>query len=136
MKVLLEDSIRYVKGVGPAKEKLFNNLGIYTVNDLVYYFPRDYEDRTKKKKIFELLDGERISFEATVKGEVSVNYARRNMPITKATVVDESGVISLTWFNATYVKNALKSGKTYTFYGQIKNECVAPIDEKLLEFWK
>jgi len=135
MQFSLEDSIRYVKGVGPAKEALFNNLDIYTVNDLVYYFPRDYEDRTKKKKIFELLDGEKISFDATVSGEVTTNYARRNMPITKATVVDSSGAVTLTWFNATYVKGALKPGNTYTFFGQIKRivnriEVVNPIFEE------
>ena len=45
MAISLNDSIRYIKGVGPSREKLFNNLGIYTVRDLIYYFPRDYEDR-------------------------------------------------------------------------------------------
>jgi len=135
MKFSLEDSIRYVKGVGPAKEVLFNNLHIYTVSDLLYYFPRDYEDRTKKKQIFELIDGERIAFDATVSGTVTTNFMRKNMPITKATVVDSTGAVSLTWFNATYVKGTLKTGATYTFFGQIKRtanriEVVNPIFEE------
>lgn len=120
MKLALTDSIRYVKGVGPAKEVLFNNLGIYTVEDLLYYFPRDYEDRTKKKQIFELLDGERVAFDATIRGSITETRVRRNMTMIKATVVDSTGSVSLTWFNTTYVKNALKSGATYTFFGQIK----------------
>ena len=138
MRFSLTDSIRYVKGVGPAKEALFNNLGIYTINDLVYYFPRDYEDRTRKKQIFELLDGERIAFDATVSGAVSISYIRKNMPMTKATVVDATGAVCLTWFNATYVKGALKSGNTYTFFGQIKRtanriEVINPIFEECNE---
>jgi len=136
MRVSLDDSIRYIKGVGPTKETLFNNLGIYTVNDLIYYFPRDYEDRSKKKKIFELLDGERVAFEATVSGAVSSSYVRKNMLVTKATVVDLSGAVSLTWFNATYIKNTLKSGNTYTFFGQIRRvanriEVINPIFEEV-----
>ena len=48
----LKDSIRYIKGVGPAKEELFNKVEIKTVEDLINYFPRDYEDRTIIKKLF------------------------------------------------------------------------------------
>lgn len=135
MKLALTDSIRYVKGVGPAKEILFNNLGIYTVEDLMYYFPRDYEDRTKKKKIFELLDGERVAFDATIRGEISQSRVRHNMTMLKANAVDSTGMINLTWFNTTYVKSVLKSGTTYTFFGQIKRtpnriEIINPVFEE------
>jgi len=138
MNFALNDSIRYVKGVGPAKEKLFNNLGIYTVRDLIYYFPRDYEDRSKKKKIFELQDGEKIAFEAVIRGNVTTAKIRRNMTLIKVNAVDETGMVSLTWFNAPYVKNSLKSGEKYTFFGQIKRtanriELTNPIFEKLEE---
>jgi len=138
MNFALNDSIRYVKGVGPAKEKLFNNLGIYTVRDLIYYFPRAYEDRSKKKKIFELQDGEKIAFEAVIRGNVTTAKIRRNMTLIKVNAVDETGMVSLTWFNAPYVKNSLKSGEKYTFFGQIKRtanriELTNPIFEKLEE---
>ena len=136
MKLSLTDSIRFVKGVGPSKELLFNNLGIYTVNDLLYYFPRDYEDRTKKKQIFELLDGERVAFDATIRGNVTESRVRRNMTMIKANVVDSTGSVSLTWFNTTYVKSALKAGATYTFFGQIKRsvnriEVINPVFEEV-----
>lgn len=135
MNFALNDSIRYIKGVGPSKEKLFNNLGIYTIRDLIYYFPRDYEDRTKKKKIFELQDGEKISFEAVIRGNVTTARIRKNMTLVKVNVVDETGMVSITWFNAPYVKNALKPGEKYTFFGQIKRtanriEVTNPIFEK------
>ena len=136
MKLSLNDSIRYIKGVGPSREKLFNNLNIYTIKDLLFHFPRDYEDRTEKKKIFELMDGEKTSFCATISGKVTVARPRGNMVMIKANAVDETGSVSLVWFNATYVKNILKTGATYTFYGQIKRtanriEVVNPIfDDK------
>ena len=138
MNFALNDSIRYVKGVGPAKEKLFNNLGIYTVRDLIYYFPRDYEDRSKKKKIFELQDGEKISFDAEIRENVTTARIRKNMTLIKANVVDETGMVSITWFNAPYIKNSLKSGEKYTFFGQIKRtanriEVTNPIFEKIEE---
>lgn len=136
MKLSLNDSIRYIKGVGPSREKLFNNLNIYTIKDLLFHFPRDYEDRIEKKKIFELADGEKTSFCATISGKVTIVRPRGNMVMIKANAVDETGSVSLVWFNTTYVKNILKTGATYTFYGQIKRtvnkiEIVNPIfDDK------
>lgn len=127
MQLSLNDTIRYIKGVGPSREKLFNRLNIFTVSDLIFHFPRDYEDRTRKKKIMELCDGEKVSFSATVKGSVSMTRTYRNLLMVKASVIDETGSASLTWFNSTYVKQALKSGKTYTFYGQVKRN-VSSID--------
>lgn len=122
MAISLNDSIRYIKGVGPSREKLFNNLGINTVQDLIYYFPRDYEDRSIKKPIMSLVDGEKVSFDATIKGDVRLNKTRTKLSITKAEAVDESGKVELTWFNSPYIKTSLKSGVKYTFYGQIKRE--------------
>ncbi len=134
MKLSLNDSIRYIKGVGPSREKLFNNLNIFTIKDLLFHFPRDYEDRTEKKKIFELLDGEKIAFSATISGKISITCPRGNMIMIKANAVDETGVVNLVWFNAIYVKNILKPGGTYTFFGKIKRmanriEVVNPIFE-------
>ena len=54
----LKQSIQYVKGVGPNRAKLFNILGIYTIEDLISYYPRAYQDRSQIKKIEELQDGE------------------------------------------------------------------------------
>ena len=56
----LEQNIQYVKGVGPAKALLLNKLGIYTLKDLMEYYPRVYEDRTKLKSISEFLNGEQV----------------------------------------------------------------------------
>ena len=55
----LNKEIQYVKGVGPARAKSLNKLGIYTLGDLITYYPRDYEDRSIIKKIDEVKDGEK-----------------------------------------------------------------------------
>ena len=59
----LKQNVQYVKGVGPAKVALLNNLGIYTLEDLITYFPREYEDRSKQKNICDVIDGEELKQE-------------------------------------------------------------------------
>ena len=116
----LTDSIRYLKGVGPARESLFNKLNISTIRDLIYYFPRDYEDRTKTKKIIELVDGEKVAFEAEILGKVTQIFTRSRMKIYKVTVADETSKATLTWFNTDYIKNILKPNQRYVFFGQVE----------------
>ena len=116
----LTQSVQYIKGVGPNRAELLNTLGIYTLGDLITYFPREYEDRSKVKKIAELERGEEITIEATVVSEVTVNRIRKNMTVLKATVEDETGKCMVTWFNQTYVKQQIKKGKTYRFFGKIE----------------
>ena len=57
----LNKEIQYVKGVGPARAKSLNKLGIYTLGDLITYYPRDYEDRSIIKKIDEVKDGDKVA---------------------------------------------------------------------------
>ena len=54
----LKQSVQYIKGVGPNRAALLNKLGIFTLEDLITYFPRTYEDRDKPKKIIDVVDGE------------------------------------------------------------------------------
>ena len=60
----LKQSVQFIKGVGPSRVKLLNILGIYTIEDLISYYPRTYEDRTKITKIAELQDGQSAMIEA------------------------------------------------------------------------
>lgn len=115
----LTDTIRYIKGVGPAREKLFNRLGIYAVKDLIYYFPRDYEDRTKLKHIIEINDGDKVAFEAEIYGNVTKVLTKSRLKIFKAIAKDSTGSVTLIWFNTDYIKNILRNGQQYIFYGQV-----------------
>lgn len=121
--VNLKQDIQYVKGVGPNKAKLLNKLGIYTLEDLITYYPRDYEDRSKPTKIAEAEDKEEVLIQAVVVSRMTeIPTRRRNMKIYKLIVRDETGSAILTWFNQPYLKEKLKLGETYNFYGKIENK--------------
>ena len=118
----LKQNVQYVKSVGPTKVELLNNLNIYTLEDLLTYFPRVYEDRSKIKNIAEVVDGEWITIKARLTSEVIVTRIRKNMTIIKATVEDQTGKCTITWFNQTYVKKQLQRGECYCFFGKISKE--------------
>ena len=120
----LKQNVQYIKGVGPNRAALLNTLGIYTLGDLITYFPREYEDRSKIKKIEELEQGEEATIEATVASEVIVNRIRKNMTVLKATVEDDTGKCTITWFNQTYVKQQIKRGQTYCFFGKVEKNFI------------
>lgn len=113
--------IRYLKGVGPKKEKLFHKLGIFFLKDLFYFFPRAYQDRTKISSISSLKEGESFLIKAEV---VALNLRRsffKKKFILEALLRDESGIIYSVWFNQPYLKNYLKLGKEFFFYGRVYN---------------
>ena len=115
----LQKEIQYVKGVGPNRAVLLNKLGIYTLEDLISYYPRGYEDRSKARKIASLVHGEEAMIEAIVVSRMSEQRIRKNMTIYKLIVRDETGTCLLTWFNQKYLKNKFALGQTYKFYGKV-----------------
>ena len=116
----LSKDVKYIKGVGPARAKLLNLLEIYTLKDLITYFPRDYEDRGKPKTIAETVDGEETLIEAICVSKMMEKRIRNNMVIYKLTVRDETGICHITWFNQKYLKNRFKLGETYKFFGKVQ----------------
>lgn len=117
----INSNLQYLKGVGPARVEILNKLGLFKIDDIINYFPRDYEDRGKFKKICELIDGETATFKATVFSNVSETRIRKNMSIYKVIIKDDTGNAIVTWFNQPYIKKQLKVGSEYSFYGKIKN---------------
>ncbi|WP_338971864.1 ATP-dependent DNA helicase RecG [Fusobacterium vincentii] len=99
------------------------SLGINTVYDLVYYFPRAYDDRTNIKKIGELKFNEYVVLKATVMSTVNLTV-RSGKKIVKAMVTDGTGVMEILWFGMPYIKKSLKIGEEYLFIGQTKKSAV------------
>ncbi|WP_338955868.1 ATP-dependent DNA helicase RecG [Fusobacterium nucleatum] len=99
------------------------SLGINTVYDLVYYFPRAYDDRTNIKKIGELKFNEYVVLKATVMSAVNLTV-RSGKKIVKAMVSDGTGIMELLWFGMPYIKKSLKIGEEYLFIGQTKKSAV------------
>ena len=122
----LDTSIRYIKGVGESREKLMHKLGICTLRDLVGYFPRAYEDRTVFKKIDSLLIGEAVCVSAMVAASPKLTHIRKGLDLVKLRAVDDSGSLEITFFNQAFVKDSLKQGETYVFYGKISGTPMRP----------
>ena len=107
----LMDGIQYVKGVGPKKKAELNRLGLFTVYDLITYFPRTYEDQSVLTKISELQAGEKATVAGTIMNVSERQGGRRGMSILMALVGDGTGILQVTWFNQKYLKSKLKVGK-------------------------
>ena len=116
----LEKDVKYIKGVGPNRVQLLNKLGVFTLKDLITYYPRTYEDRSKPKNIAECIDGEEVLIEAYASGRVS-DVKLRGKTMQKLIIRDETGTATAVWFNQSYLKNKFEQGKKYTFYGKVNN---------------
>ena len=118
---LLKDA-KYIKGVGPNRIKQLNSLGIYTLEDVISYYPRGYENRGIKKDIAELVDGEDALIEAKCVSRMTEIRIRKNMTIYKLVVRDETATCTLTWFNVPFLKKRFIVGDTYKFFGKVKRK--------------
>ncbi len=116
----LQDSIRVVKNIGEARAKQLNKLGIETVEDLVEYFPRTYEDRSNIVALDNIAVGEVNSFKARAERPESLRV--RNMTIVKARLTDGRGFIEGVWYNQPYIKNILTQHREYVFTGKINEK--------------
>jgi ATP-dependent DNA helicase RecG len=117
----LTTPIRYLKGIGPEKARAFNKIGILTLEDMLYYFPNRYEDRTKFIAISNLKEGD---FQ-TIKAKVLLKSERRSwrrhgFRILELVVADETEKLSCVWFNQPYLASYFKTGETLIFYGKVE----------------
>lgn len=132
---MLEKNIRFLKGVGEQRAKVFAKRGINTVRDVLYYFPRGYEDRSTIKYISDCAEGETVCVRAAVFSAVRQARIRSNFSIYSITVSDDSGGMQMVWYNNKYVKNMFRSGDVYVFFGKItvsagKKQMINPVFEK------
>lgn len=110
-------------GVGPVRAKAYARLGIETCDDLVYHFPRGYENRGDVKLLSETPDGAEVSERAavvlTVATEPRQTMLRRGMTILRFRAFDESGTAEITFFNQNYLRDVFELGREYRFYGKV-----------------
>ena len=120
MSFLLSDPITVLSGVGPARAKSFEKLGITTIGDLLSWYPRDYEDRRTTVTIQSAEPGTSVCIPAMVASQPRLARLRAGLELLKVKAVDDTGVLELTFFNQGYLKNSLSVGKTYVFYGKVE----------------
>ncbi|MGL5918149.1 MAG: ATP-dependent DNA helicase RecG [Cetobacterium sp.] len=94
-------------------------LNIKCLNDLIYYFPRAYDDRTNLKKIAELRGDEYVVLKGVIMN-ISSPPTKTGMSMVKASINDGTGLLEAVWFQRPYLKKSLKMGEEYIFIGKIK----------------
>lgn len=120
--MVLSDSITVLKGVGETRAQQLHKLGIETVQDLLCFFPRNYEDRTKFLPLGQLIPGEPACFQAMVVSTPRTSYVRKGLIYTKCTISDDQTQLRVTWFNQPWMSDQLKTGCSYYFYGALAGD--------------
>ena len=116
----LKTALDTFPGIGPARAKALKKLGLETVGDLLSYYPRAYEDRTKVYAISNAPADLPVCVSAMVADTPNVSRIRKGLNVTKCRIVDHTGSAQVTFFNQDYVRHALVPGESYIFYGKLE----------------
>lgn len=114
----IDDNIKNLKSVGPKRLKLLNNIGIFSIKDLLYFYPRRYEDSSKILKLSEGIIGEKATFRCRILSLLDNRNIRRGLSITSFLIEDDSAEAKLIFFNNRFIKNTIDFGETYLIYGK------------------
>ncbi len=117
----LSTLVENIKGVGPKKKNILNSLGIYTVEDLLFYFPRRYEDLSIFKTLGEVID-EKASFKLKFETKIRSSYIRKNLHILSYRVFDGYEYGEVVFFNQSFLEKNIVLGRTYLVNGRAKRE--------------
>ena len=111
-----------IRGVGEKRAESFAKLGAKTVGELVYHFPRGYENRGNIKNVEEVEDGELCALVLCVAAASRPVMIRRGMTLTKVAAFDDTGKCNITFFNQPYVRDVLREGAYFRFYGRVEKK--------------
>ena len=114
----MSTDVRYIKGVGEARAKAMEKLGIRTLGDLLEYYPRRWEDRSRLFAIRELPEGEYACCKAMIAQTPQGSRIPDGRTLVRVRAVDDGGVLDVTFFNQGYRESSLHTGETYIFYGK------------------
>lgn len=114
----INSSIGELKGIGEKTQSLFEKLGVYTIRDMLLAFPRDYRKFPACEKIRNVTNAKEYAIAAKV-GSTPVVKGVRNMALTFAKLMDDTGEIEGIWYRMPYIKNSLKPGEIHVFYGKV-----------------
>ena len=128
-----------MSGVGPKREKLLNKLGIFTPKDLIYYYPRAYEDRSVFARVRDAETGQSVSISATLARDFTHARLPGRRIMSRSEAFDDTGRITIVYFNQKYAADKLKQGEQYIFYGKVtgteyKKELINPTAEPMTSY--
>ncbi|NTW72806.1 MAG: ATP-dependent DNA helicase RecG [Eubacteriaceae bacterium] len=116
------ETIRSLKGVGAKKEILFHKLNIFNVNDLLEFFPNDYETRVMPDSLENIVPGEKYILKGEVMNETISKKIRQGLIITKVKCRTLDGMFEAVWFNIPYLRNSIKPHCEYYFFGKVERK--------------
>ena len=114
-----EYSIQFIKGVGDKRAQLFHKLGVYTLQDLIHYYPRKYIDWSKTLSVKDAESGEPAFIKATMITPVKEAKIRKGLTLYKCNFSDGEVVIHVTIFNNEYLAKSLRTFDDYILYGKV-----------------
>ena len=114
----MSTSLRTLKGVGEKTEKLFAKIGVTDMESLLSYYPRNYDAYEEPVEIRSLEEGAVVAISVAVITGVYVNQVR-NLQVITTTVADLTGKISVTWFNAPYLRSTVRKGSRFVLRGRV-----------------
>ena len=114
----LNAPVRYLKGIGPARAEVLGRVGVVSILDLLYYFPRTYQDRTQFRLISTLRDGEMATILGSIR-RISETRPRRGLHLLKVLISDGKGQIEAVWFNQPYLKKQFTPGADLILSGRV-----------------
>ncbi len=129
-------NIQYLKGVGEKRAKLLGKLGIFTVGDLLRFYPREYTDWSRVTSIAAAPFDEPCCIRATVDHKPKGARVSKAMTIYKTVATDGESLMNITIFNSKYTAESLEAGEEYLFYGKVggnfhRREMNSPLVEKV-----
>ena len=117
----LNEPLTGLKGIGEKTAALFQGIGVRTAGELLQYYPRDYEVFDEIQTVSQASCGTVCALKLSLTGEAAIRRVR-GLTILSAEGADETGSVRITWFNAPWMKNTLKSGKQAVFRGMLNRK--------------
>lgn len=114
----ITDKVEKLKGIGPKTAALFEKLKVYTIEDLIKLYPRNYLSYAKPVDINEAEIGGRVTIKASVQSYVDVKKIR-SLTLVTCMVKDGTGTVKLTWYNSPFLKQVFHIGQTFIFVGNL-----------------
>ena len=113
----LATEVKYIKGVGPERARILETKRIVTVEDLLYYIPRRYEDRTHPRTLRQVQPGETATVVAAVRGARAYEPRRARQSIFEAVLAEGPHRLRCRWFNSDYLKTIITAGQVLAVHG-------------------
>ncbi len=115
----LRDSIGTLKGVGPKKKEIFSKYGIHTIEDLLLFYPKSFEDRRNVTKIEELKEGQTFLISGQILSSRAKSSGYKKKSTLSLMVSDDTGIVDIVFFHSYYDSTYFKKGESFTFYGKV-----------------